>query len=113
MAKKMDKNEILKFCKQVITEEVEKARFKVIEIILFGSRAKENARPDSDWDFYVVVDKQMDFKTKMKICGSIQMILAEEYIFCDIIINDIVSYQHLKKEKSSVSHKAELEGINI
>lgn len=109
----MRKEEILKFCKHVIIEEGEKVGLKVVKIKLFGLRAREDDKPDSDWEFYIVVDKKMDFKTKMKICGSVQMVLAEKYIFCDIIINDLLSNQKLKDEKSSVSHKAELEGISL
>ncbi len=110
MAKKMDKNEILKFCKQVITEEVEKAGFKVIEIILFGSRAKENARPDSDWDFYVVVDKQMDFKTKQKISMNIRRRLSKQYISSDILINSINTLQSRINDTGYISFYAIKEG---
>ena len=31
-------------------------RFDPIEVILFGSRARGDAGPDSDWDLLVVVD---------------------------------------------------------
>jgi predicted nucleotidyltransferase len=37
--------------KAIITEELEKAGFKVLRILLFGSRARGDARSQSDWDF--------------------------------------------------------------
>ena len=38
-------------------------RFDPIEVILFGSRARGDAGPDSDWDFLVVVDDE-DFTSR-------------------------------------------------
>lgn len=29
------------------------------EVILFGSRAREDFRPDSDWDFLVLLDRPL------------------------------------------------------
>lgn len=109
----MTKEEILQIAKKVITEEIERAGFKVQRIILFGSRAKGDERQDSDWDFYVVINKKIDFKTKKFLVGSILMKLAEFNIFCDILINDEIGYNRLKKEKSTISYLASKEGIRI
>jgi len=38
--------------KATLTEEIEKAGFKVLRILLFGSRARGDARSLSDWDFF-------------------------------------------------------------
>ena len=46
---------------KVIKEEVEKKGFNVLKIILFGSRAIGKAREDSDWDFFVIIDKKLNF----------------------------------------------------
>ncbi len=113
MAKEIEIDEILQFCKQVITQEVEKAGFKVIEIILFGSRAKENARPDSDWDFYVVIDKQMDFKTKQNTIMWITRRLLNKNISSDILIQSKNNVKKLKKFISYVCYDAYKEGIKI
>lgn len=82
----MIKEEILSLAKKVITEEIEKSGFKVIEIILFGSRAKGEENIDSDWDFYVVVDKEIDFKIKRKLVGKILTKLIQYKIPADILI---------------------------
>ena len=36
---------------QVIKEEIERRGLKILKVILFGSRAKGEAKEDSDWDF--------------------------------------------------------------
>jgi predicted nucleotidyltransferase len=38
------------------------------EVWLFGSRARGDARPDSDWDFLVLTDKRVDraFKRQLR-----------------------------------------------
>ena len=37
------------------------------EIILYGSRARGDAQPDSDWDLLVLLDGNVDWKRKEKI----------------------------------------------
>ena len=64
--KKQDSN-IAKHVKQAVLEVSPTA-----QLILFGSRARGDAKPDSDWDFLVLVDKEnitqkdeMDFMDKI------------------------------------------------
>lgn len=111
--KRMKEEEILYLAKKVIIEEIEKYGFKVIEIILFGSRARGDYKENSDWDFYVIVDQEIDFKIKKNIIGTIQMNLAEYYIFCDILINSLKRYNVLKNEMSTVSYISNKEGLRI
>jgi uncharacterized protein len=40
---------------------LKKQGFNAVKIILFGSRARGDFVPDSDWDFLVVVDKDISF----------------------------------------------------
>jgi predicted nucleotidyltransferase len=49
-----------------------KCSVSYLRIILFGSRAKKQERPDSDWDFFVIIDKDIAF-----------------YLFGDIISNTL------------------------
>lgn len=37
------------------------------EVWLFGSRARGDARPDSDWDFLVLTDKPVDRSLKNQL----------------------------------------------
>jgi len=42
--------------KRLISEVVAQADYEVQRILLFGSRARGEALPDSDWDFFVITD---------------------------------------------------------
>jgi predicted nucleotidyltransferase len=42
--------------KRLISEVVAQADYEVQRILLFGSRARGEAFPDSDWDFFVITD---------------------------------------------------------
>lgn len=57
----MDKNRIL----QRINDAVLKVEPKA-EIILFGSRARGDAKADSDWDLLVLVPYDVDLVTEQK-----------------------------------------------
>lgn len=47
----MIKEEILKQVKEIITEEIEEGGFTVVEIILFGLRARGDEKEDSNYEF--------------------------------------------------------------
>jgi predicted nucleotidyltransferase len=68
--------EVLQRAKRIITEEVEKAGCRVVKVILFGSRARGDARADSDWDFLVVVDRELPVSQLWDIADDIRLRLA-------------------------------------
>ena len=41
-------------------------------VILFGSRARGEERPDSDWDFYVLVDRELPFPHRQRLITLIK-----------------------------------------
>jgi len=56
------------------------------EVILYGSRARGDADPDSDWDFLILVDGPVDEERKTKIRHRLYEIEWQE----DEVINPIV-----------------------
>jgi len=51
----MDQAELLRHVKQAVHEVEPEA-----EIVLYGSRSRQDAGPESDWDFLVLVDGPVD-----------------------------------------------------
>lgn len=43
--------------KEIITGGAERMGFPVRRILLFGSRARGEARANSDWDFFVMIEE--------------------------------------------------------
>jgi predicted nucleotidyltransferase len=95
---------------QIIKEIIENRGIKVLRIILFGSRAKGNAKEDSDWDFLVIVDKDLDRKKKWDIIIKIKRKLAELKIPNDIIINSIREFEEKKDNVGYITYYALREG---
>mgnify|MGYP000738611873 CR=1 FL=1 len=95
---------------QIIKEEIEKGGIKVLKIILFGSRARGEARDDSDWDFLIVVDKNLDIPTKWDIIIKIKRRLAALKIPNDIIINSLEEFEERKDNVGYITYYALREG---
>ncbi|MGB7568961.1 MAG: nucleotidyltransferase domain-containing protein, partial [Chitinivibrionales bacterium] len=80
--------EIKEFSTKTIREEFAAAGISISQIILFGSRSRGNARPDSDWDFLVSVKDDLSFPEKAIISAKVQTMLAEKLISADVIITN-------------------------
>jgi predicted nucleotidyltransferase len=46
------------------------------QILLFGSRARGEAGPDSDWDFYVLIGDDLTFAQRQQLVTEIKRELA-------------------------------------
>lgn len=104
---------ILEVARKIIIEEVEKEGFKVIKIILFGSRARKDYKKDSDWDFLVILDSDISFSDLKKLVGRIQLRLAEFNLPNDLILRGINQFENSKKIVGNISYYAEKEGVAI
>jgi len=113
MKEKKPNKKILHLAKKTITEEIEKAGFKVKVIILFGSRAKGNEKKDSDWDFYVFINKDIEFKTKRKLVGNITMKLIEKNIPADVLIQSEKVIKERENDPGYLTYYVLKEGIII
>lgn len=67
------------------------------QVILFGSRAKNMYRPDSDYDIMVISDRILSIKEKMKFKSLIRKALVKEDIVADVLINS--KEEVMKKQK--------------
>jgi len=96
---------------KIISEFVEQFGYHLDKIILFGSRARGDAKPDSDWDFLVLVQEELTFHQKQKLVVQIKRKLARLRIPNDIIIKSKRGYELSKDKIGTVSFYASIEGI--
>ncbi|MCG2726047.1 MAG: nucleotidyltransferase domain-containing protein [Elusimicrobia bacterium] len=100
----------LKLAENTIKAESEKMGINVVSIILFGSRAKNQALKESDWDFLVIVDKTLNFQEMKALIANIKWCLAELKIPNDIIIRSKKKFEYYKNMIGNVSFYANKEG---
>lgn len=99
---------------KVIKEEIEKNGLKVLKIILFGSRAKGEAKEDSDWDFFIVINEEIDFKMKKEILSSIYKKLVEELNDdFEIVITSLRKFNEAKNVVGTLSYEVEKDGMLV
>ena len=63
-----------------------KEKYHAVNIVLYGSRARGDAKTDSDWDLLILINKNLTEKEKLKI----QHTLYEVELEADEIINAII-----------------------
>jgi len=103
----------LKKAKEIIKQAIENSGLKVEKLILFGSRARGEYRPDSDWDIYVIVNKDLSYNKKWEIILKIKRKLAELEIPNDIIINPLEWIEKYKNDVGRIIYYVLREGIEI
>lgn len=103
---------ILNAAKQIITEEVEKAGYKVDRIILFGSRARGDFKENSDYDFFVMINQNISYRDRDNIITKIKRIMARLDIDSDIFIT---SSNEIKENNNvgNITYYALKYGLNI
>jgi len=97
--------------KQVILEVAEKEGAEVLQIILFGSRARGEACPDSDWDVLVVVEGEMSREEKLKLAGKVRFRLRE--IPIDVIVRTKEELKKYENFYGTVTREALKEGMAL
>lgn len=105
--------EKLDIAKKVIKQEVESVGLRVEKIILFGSRARGDYKGDSDWDFLILLNKELPPKEKRKLRSKLSVKLLRMGIDCEIILKSKQSYQIDKNIVNTISYSASLEGVEI
>ena len=82
------------------------------EVILFGSRARGNARPDSDWDILVLLDGEVTFAREQALFHALYKIeLDTEEVFSTLIYRKNYWYEVLKG--SPLFQNVNQEGISL
>jgi len=67
------------------------------EVRLFGSRARSDAKNDSDYDILVISTEELDIKEKILLKTSIRKDLLHYDIRCDVLIQSRKDIE-IKKE---------------
>ena len=81
------------------------------KIILFGSRARDDSRQDSDWDFLILTNKKINQNLKNQISDSLfEAELETEQVLTSIIQNSLNWHNY---KQSNIYQNINREGIEL
>lgn len=102
-----------KTIKESILKILHKIGISVHEIILFGSRARQDFTPLSDYDVLIITKKPFEINEKMGISKNIRQYLARSGLDVDVIIKSENEVNILKDKPGSIVRNALKEGFAL
>lgn len=105
--------DILTQAKAAIIEVVEGAGYRVLRILLFGSRARGDARHDSNWDFFVITDREPTRQEKQAIQAELSLRFAQLGFYADVILQSDALTEARKENTGYLTYYALKEGAPI
>lgn len=111
--KSINDKEFLALAKRAITEEFAKAGVDIKRILLFGSRARGDAKSDSDWDFLIIVPTQLPHTAKTSIVLAIQRMFGRMGIPVDIMVKSEGRIEAEKNDTGFLTRSAMAEGVPV
>ncbi len=101
------------FISDVVRRELSSRGLTLRKLLLFGSRARGDARKHSDWDFLVVTDKPVDWSLKREIWYALSIALSEKDIAADFIIKSEAEFDQDKDDTGKLTYYAVKEGAYL
>ena len=98
---------------QIIREILKRSRITVEEMLLFGSRARDEAHLDSDWDFYVLVDAELPFPQRQYLVTEIKRELARLRIPNDVILKSSEQFHSMKVYPGHLAYEVARDGVSV
>ena len=83
------------------------------EVILFGSRARGDHQPNSDYDILVISKNSLDNHQRLHFQALIRRSLAREDILADIVIHSLNSIEEKSNLPGHIVRSALNEGVRV
>jgi len=83
------------------------------QIILYGSRSTGKARPDSDWDFLILTNSQVNYKTEQKFSYPIYELEWETGNVFSVIVKSKQEWESPKYKISPLYHNVLKDGMYL
>jgi predicted nucleotidyltransferase len=71
------------------------------QVLLFGSHARGQANPQSDYDILIITDQPLEMKAKFALRTQIRRLLLDRGIRCDVLLQ---SRQEVQRKKELPGH---------
>lgn len=101
--------------RNVIEKVLIQSKIALENIILFGSRAREDFNNESDYDILIIVKEDINIKEKRELRTKISVALHNDIKFVpfNIIVKSLKSYEQEKDVVNTISKVATLEGVEL
>ena len=99
------------FIKTIILESVKEYNYS--QLILFGSRARNEYAEDSDYDLLLVFDEELSIEKMRAIQCDVRKKLALQNIDADILVRTKSLIDIYKTKKGNVIYNALKEGVSL
>jgi predicted nucleotidyltransferase len=96
---------------ETIREVLDRHGVRPLRFYLFGSRARGDHRPDSDWDICVVLDRDLAPADRRLIITEIKRALARLRIPNDVVLKSAERFEALKSYPGSLAYDVIQEGV--
>jgi predicted nucleotidyltransferase len=103
-----DKRALGDFCARVRTRFQDRVR----EIALFGSRARDDAREDSDIDVCVVID-DLTFEEQRDIDAITAAVLETDGVWLSPFLVSTAHMEHLRRRERAIALEIAKDGIRL
>jgi len=87
--------------------------FPTCEVILFGSRARNDYTEDSDYDILIITNEELSIEKKREFKAKIRKALAKQKIPVDILIQSNNEIRIKKNITGHIVKQAINEGVEI
>lgn len=108
----MSDQEIQNLAVKTIREEFSRRNIGVNRIVLFGSRAKGESRPDSDWDFLVVTENPLSRANRFDAQNAVISRCAKSMIDVELIVRDKQSVEAHSGTAGAIVNAALRDGVS-
>jgi len=108
MANSIPESELMERVKQAV-----QALSPEAKIILYGSRARGNARPDSDWDFLILLPSTVDKTLEAQIKDCLYDVELETDTVLSSIIRSKPEWESAKYAVLPLRQQIEKDGIAV
>ncbi|MCS6950283.1 MAG: nucleotidyltransferase domain-containing protein [bacterium] len=104
---------LLRQAVEVICSVAQQHGVEVVQIYLFGSRARGEGEVESDWDLYLIVDRELDFPLRQKLASRIRRLLVKRGMVCDLFLQGQETVRRRDGNTGYLTYYALRDGVRI
>lgn len=107
------RNDTLNNTKKLIFDYFLSQKINILKFYLFGSRARNDYSETSDYDFLLVIDKEINGTAKRELISNLYRFLAKNQalINMDLIIKSSTKFEIESKEFGALAYNVNNEGV--